>query len=136
MELKWQLLRNRDRNRLLLELLFDVMLNDADWPEFMTQEDCNELRQNSTASAYLPVFPEYDEKCYAHLDLELLAIRYWVPDSNHFFTLIDFLQGPLAQVKVQNVYLFESINFKNLKIWVNFNMEAVFLWMSNRQVHS
>lgn len=129
MHTQWQNLNKVKRKKLLKKLFFDVLFHHENLPGFMTEEDWSDLFEFARAEIYSYKNREY----VVSLDLETFAYRYWVPESDKFWVLVNFLENNWARVKIGSFDLFQSTDMDNNVMRFYFNMEAVLFWMSQQQ---
>jgi len=124
----WKSIGKKDQKEILQEFFFDVLLNMDNLPEFMTENDSNDMIKEAVVYPLLE-----DEKFCMILDIETFAYRYWRLGGPNFWILIDFLKGLANRVRVGNAQMFERHCIENMKMWFDFNMQAVYLWLFQHQ---
>ena len=125
---KWQGLSQHERRAFLKQLFIKVLVNDPHLPDFLTEEDMADFKRDTDIGfySYRPTQNQYS----ATVDLEEFAYRYWVPGSDKFFILLDYLQHQLATTKVDELNLFSSFHEENNRVWFELNLDAVHLCLS------
>jgi len=125
---KWQQLSEDEKETLLKKLFVNVLFNQTNLPEFMTDRDWSDLVQD-TRICFEP-HQEPDYQFSAIVDLDDLAYKYGMLGCNQFAILHDYLTGHLTKVKLGPLDLFTGYAEQNEDMWFDFNLEAVYLWMS------
>lgn len=133
-ETRWQQLSQIERKTLLKKVFFDVLFNQPNLPAFMTDQDWSDLIQNTIIDFIFYRQPP-NRQFSAVLDLEVFAYRYareyLVRSNDQFAVLYDYLKKHLTNVKVNHLDLFFACHMENYIMWIDFNLEAVHLWMSS-----
>ena len=121
----WQhLLSQQEKQQLLKKLFLDVLFHLTNLPEFMTDRDWSDLVQEIKLDhSFHPANRQYS----VFLNVEEFAYKHWVPGSDNYFIIYDFLKNHLANVKLGPVNLFDSCIEQNMRLWFDFNLEAVYL---------
>jgi len=126
----WQQLNKNERRHILCDLFYTVLLTHVECPTFMTPEDWKDMFEIADEG-----WIESDEPNIIRLALEVFVLRYWTNGkSNKFLQLVIFLRVSFADVTLGNHSLFQKCEVNNMTISFDFNMEAVFLWMSTQQL--
>ena len=125
---KWQQLLDQEKRKLLKTLFINVLLNQTNLPEFMTDRDWSDLVQDT--SIHFVRFRPTNGQFSVIVHIERFAYKYCVPGCKHFFTLYDYLHDHVANIQVDNLKLFVSCAEQNESVWFDFNLEAVYIWMS------
>lgn len=130
MKRKWQNLNKVEQKQLLKDIFFNKLFDHQHLPAFMTEQDWSELFEGAKIDN-IPIFSGHTYTIV--LFLETFAYRYWIPDSNQFLILENFLKDSFALVRVENADLFEFCSLENSDMKFKFNMQAVFLYMFQQQ---
>ncbi len=125
MQIKWLHLTADERKELLKDIFFDVLFHHRQLPGSITEQDWSDLFRKTKVLH----FPS-NKDLYTFVVIVCLDILMY---RSAFSTLKEFLRGPIANAKVQGLELFASYDFDNSTIEFKFNLEAVFLWMSQQQ---
>ncbi len=127
MEKKWHSFSKMQQKLVLKDIFFNALFHHQLLPAFMTEQDWSDLFGQAVVS-HIPSMSgvtSYEMVLY----LDIFDFRY---SDDEFDSLVDFLEGPIAHVKVHNLNLLESCTMENNIIWFNFNMPTVFFYLSQQ----
>jgi len=127
---KWQQLSEQEKKLLLKKLFLDVLFHQTNLPKFMTERDWSDLMEGTTIKVIS--FQESSSFMVA-LNLEKVANNLCVQISNKFTRLCAYLKGHVANVQVDGFNLFHFCLKEFTSMYFNFNMEAVYAWLSQPQ---
>jgi hypothetical protein len=125
----WLQLKKGQQKNCITSIFWHVVLNDDKRPAFMTEKDWTDLTQGARTAIHTYRGPTH----YIILDLSAFAYCYWVPGCKNFFILADYFEHNLTKTKVKDVCLIQSVSVENMHMWVEINIQAIFLYMS--QLH-
>jgi hypothetical protein len=124
MEAKWQQLSSKERSTLLKKLFFDVLFNQDNLPALVDEKHWSDLYDEAIAEN-LFYQPE--------VHVMLLYCTTFFLRGQVSMTLIDYFKNSFAFVKVGNVDLFDTCTEKSYFLELDFNMQAVYLWMAQQE---
>lgn len=124
---KWLQLRLLKKHILLKKITLKVLLQHPNLPELITDNDWKDLIKHSHVSNdyYKP------NHYYIMLDMEGLAYRY----DAYFWTACRFFRDSFSQTKIGEHLFIQHASMENVNIYLDFNMQAVFHWMSQQDVN-
>ncbi len=106
--------------KLLRDFFTKFVLPLDECPTFMTESDWNELIDFAIFDI-INIYTPRPKYCLV-LCIEGLAYKYWVPGSNQFHTIVDFLMGLEDTLKLGDRKLLTSCSIEDMKLWLEFNL--------------
>jgi hypothetical protein len=123
MEEKWLQLSKLDKEDLLKNIFYQVLIHDQNRPAFVTEHDWRNLIKQSRVDSHKPT------QYYIVLNMEGFAHRY----HKNILHVHWFFKHSCTHTKMGKHCLIDSANLENFWMYLDFNLQAVLVWMSQQE---
>jgi len=127
-EERWKSLDKNKQARILRDLIFSVVLNMDNLPECVTEDDWNDLIEDTNVDD-----DSFNGVHMMVVYIELFTYLYLNEGGPEVTILVNFLKSLVDKVRVGDHQLFKGCIQFNTRMWFELNTQAVFLWLFQNQ---